>query len=185
MPSAASPPAWAPQEPGVQQICYLLSEYQKPGTNQSQVVHVTTNLLLVVHAYCTLPREDVLSCTVTLCVMEVCAVLLQILAQLEECKNIPDFNNYLAFILSQGDSLPVEVSDRRCFVRAKGHTQTSSIPKHQCLAMVACPQTNCALQVRQSAGLLLKNNLKQQYTALPEDYRQYVKVTMHCLLLHI
>ena len=38
-------------------------------------------------------------------------LFLQILAQLEECKNIPDFNNYLAFILSQGDSLPVEVSD--------------------------------------------------------------------------
>lgn len=34
---------------------------------------------------------------------------LQILAQLEECKNIPDFNNYLAFILAQGDTLPVEV----------------------------------------------------------------------------
>ena len=35
---------------------------------------------------------------------------LQILAQLDECKNIPDFNNYLAFILSQGDTLPVEVA---------------------------------------------------------------------------
>lgn len=34
----------------------------------------------------------------------------QILAQLDECKNIPDFNNYLAFILSQGDTLPVEVA---------------------------------------------------------------------------
>ena len=39
MPTAASAPAWSPQEPGVQQICYLLSEYQKPGTNQSQVMH--------------------------------------------------------------------------------------------------------------------------------------------------
>ncbi|KAL3146894.1 hypothetical protein ABBQ38_014866 [Trebouxia sp. C0009 RCD-2024] len=103
MPTAASAPTWAPQEPGVQQICYLLSEYQKPGTNQSQI-----------------------------------------LAQLEECKNIPDFNNYLAFILSQGNSLPVEV--------------------------------------RQSAGLLLKNNLKKQYPALPEDYRQYVKLSLlHCI----
>ncbi len=37
---------------------------------------------------------------------------LQILAQLDECKNIPDFNNYLAFILSQGDTLPVEVALR-------------------------------------------------------------------------
>lgn len=32
------------------------------------------------------------------------------------------------------------------------------------------------LQVRQSAGLLLKNNLKGQYTALSEDFRNYIKV---------
>ncbi|KAL0043428.1 hypothetical protein WJX79_004487 [Trebouxia sp. C0005] len=103
MSPAASVPVWSPQEPGVQQICYLLSEYQKPGTNQTQI-----------------------------------------LAQLDECKNIPDFNNYLAFILSQGDTLPVEV--------------------------------------RQSAGLLLKNNLKQQYKALPEEYRHYVKLSLlHCI----
>lgn len=95
----ASSSGWTPQEPGVQQICYLLSEYQKPRTNQSQI-----------------------------------------LAQLDECKNIPDFNNYLAFILSQGHSLPVEV--------------------------------------RQSAGLLLKNNLKKQYQALPEAYRHYIKLSL-------
>ena len=29
--------AWKPQETGVQQICYLLAEFQKPGTNQAQV----------------------------------------------------------------------------------------------------------------------------------------------------
>ena len=37
MSPAASILVWSPQEPGVQQICYLLSEYQKPGTNQTQV----------------------------------------------------------------------------------------------------------------------------------------------------
>ena len=47
MPPAASAPAWAPQEPGVQQICYLLSEYQKPGTNQSQVLHMFTKQALL------------------------------------------------------------------------------------------------------------------------------------------
>jgi hypothetical protein len=30
--------------------------------------------------------------------------------------------------------------------------------------------------VRQSAGLLLKNNLKGQYAALSEDFRNYIKV---------
>ena len=29
--------AWTPQEAGVHQICYLLAEVQKPGTNQGQV----------------------------------------------------------------------------------------------------------------------------------------------------
>jgi hypothetical protein len=33
------------------------------------------------------------------------------------------------------------------------------------------------LQVRQSAGLLLKNNLKAQYAALSEDFRNYIKVS--------
>ena len=39
----------------------------------------------------------------------------QILNQLEQCKAFPDFNNYLAFIFAQADSLPLEVSvaDRR------------------------------------------------------------------------
>lgn len=33
----------------------------------------------------------------------------QILQQLDQCKSYPDFNNYLAFIFAQGDSLPIEV----------------------------------------------------------------------------
>ena len=34
----------------------------------------------------------------------------------------------------------------------------------------ACPQ------VRQSAGLLLKNNLKAQYASLSEEYKAFIKV---------
>lgn len=34
------------------------------------------------------------------------------------------------------------------------------------------------LQVRQGAGLLLKNNLLHQYGALPEEYRTYIKVSI-------
>lgn len=33
----------------------------------------------------------------------------KILGQLEQCRTFPDFNNYLAFIFAQGDSLPLEV----------------------------------------------------------------------------
>lgn len=61
-----------------------------------------------------------------------------VLQQLEQAKHVPDFNNYLSFIFSKGDNLPLEV--------------------------------------RQSAGLLLKNNLKGQYAALSEDFRNYIKV---------
>ncbi len=37
--------------------------------------------------------------------------MVQILAQLEQCKQFPDFNNYLAFIFAQGEALPIEVRD--------------------------------------------------------------------------
>eukprot|EP00884_Botryococcus_braunii_P019984 jgi/Botrbrau1/666/Bobra.0161s0050.1 len=90
---------WTPAQDGVHQICYLLAEFQKIGTNQGQI-----------------------------------------LDQLEACKSYPDFNNYLAFIFAQGDSLPIEV--------------------------------------RQSAGLLLKNNLKDQYAGTTEEFRRYIKLAL-------
>ena len=33
------------------------------------------------------------------------------MAQLEQCRTIPDFNNYLAFIFASGEGLPVEVRE--------------------------------------------------------------------------
>ena len=36
------------------------------------------------------------------------------------------------------------------------------------------------IQVRQSAGLLLKNNLKAQYAATTEEFRKYIKVGPWC-----
>lgn len=42
------------------------------------------------------------------------------------------------------------------------------------------PLEHCAwlrnMQIRQSAGLLLKNNLKQQYAGTPPNYQEYIKV---------
>ncbi len=42
-------------------------------------------------------------------------------------------------------------------------------------------------QIRQSAGLLLKNNLKQQYAGTPPDYQEYIKVATyhHATLLPV
>lgn len=41
------------------------------------------------------------------CLFLVCCV--QVLQQLEQAKHVPDFNNYLSFIFSKGDNLPLEV----------------------------------------------------------------------------
>jgi hypothetical protein len=38
--------------------------------------------------------------------------LVQVLAQLERCRAYPDFNNYLALILAQGNTLQLEVMSR-------------------------------------------------------------------------
>lgn len=64
----------------------------------------------------------------------------QVLAQLERCREFPDFNNYLALILSQGSTLKLEV--------------------------------------RQTAGLLLKNNLKQQYVGSTPHFQEYIKSSL-------
>jgi hypothetical protein len=32
-----------------------------------------------------------------------------VLQQLEQARHVPDFNNYLSFIFSKGDNLPLEV----------------------------------------------------------------------------
>ena len=40
------------------------------------------------------------------------ALLGQVLAQLERCRAYPDFNNYLALILAQGNTLQLEVMSR-------------------------------------------------------------------------
>lgn len=45
-----------------------------------------------------------------------------------------------------------------------------------CLLGCVMNVTAVITQVRQSAGLLLKNNLKQQYASLSEDFRNYIKV---------
>ncbi len=47
---------------------------------------------------------------------------MQILQQLDQCKGYPDFNNYLAFIFAQGDSLDIEVRttwDPEAFVHSE------------------------------------------------------------------
>ncbi|XP_042471730.1 transportin-1-like [Zingiber officinale] len=78
---------------------------------------------------------------------EICALLEEhispnsdqsrILQQLQHYNQLPDFNNYLVFILA--------------------HAEGKS------------------LEVRQAAGLLLKNNLRATFSSLSSSYRQYIK----------
>ncbi|KAL7257340.1 hypothetical protein ACSBR1_003612 [Camellia fascicularis] len=61
----------------------------------------------------------------------------QILQQLHHYSQLPDFNNYLAFILARAEGKPMEV--------------------------------------RQAAGLLLKNNLRAAFKSMASPYQQYIK----------
>ncbi len=45
-----------------------------------------------------------------------------------------------------------------------------------CLTIILYKVVSFLVQLRQSAGLLLKNNLKAQYAATAEEFRQYIKV---------
>lgn len=54
---------------------------------------------------------------------------LQILQQLDQAKHVPDFNNYLSFIFSKGDSLPMEVS----------------MQQHSCTAIQPCMINNITI----------------------------------------
>ncbi len=92
------------------------------------------------------------------------------LSQLEQCTKIPDFNNYLAYIFADGDNLAIEVS----------YFFESHLPSISILA-IGRRSRNVAIrymQVRQSAGLLLKNNLKYHYAGATEELRQYIKVKL-------
>ncbi|KAG1677077.1 hypothetical protein FOA52_001247 [Chlamydomonas sp. UWO 241] len=97
--------AWAPQPEGLVQLAGLLGEFQKPGSNQAQI-----------------------------------------LQQLEQYGTVPDINNYLVFLFACSEQLPVEV--------------------------------------RQGAGLLLKNNLKKQFRSLPAAFQAYIKEQLLLALAH-
>ena len=57
--------------------------------------------------------------------------------RLQQCASVPDFNNYLAFILTRGEGAPEEV--------------------------------------RQTAGLLLKNNLKSGWGAATRENKVFIQ----------
>ena len=62
-----------------------------------------------------------------------CLRVLQILAQLDQCKQFPDFNNYLAFIFANGEGLPVEVCRWRWLCLAARRAAASTWLQHAAL----------------------------------------------------
>ena len=74
--------AWAPQPEGLHTIVQLLTEYRQPGANQAQA-RLSSATHAASHAALTRPPKK------------------QIFARLEQCSAVPDFNSYLAFVLSR------------------------------------------------------------------------------------
>jgi transportin-1 len=101
--------AWVPQEAGLVQLCTLFAELQK-GSNQAQV-----GFAIRVSSGST--QDQVLQH------VRFHHLAPQILAQLDQYRLYPDFNNYLAFIFAKGDQVPIDVSAERsypCSLRTPG-----------------------------------------------------------------
>ena len=80
--------AWAPQPEGLHTIVQLLTEYRQPGANQAQA-----RLARHAAAFTALTRSAQ-----------------QIFARLEHCSAVPDFNSYLAYVLSRATARPTRAS---------------------------------------------------------------------------
>jgi len=120
--------AWSPTDLGVQQICHLLAEIQKPGTNQAQVISRPSSLLskdcplaserngdnCLTEACCTQLGADLSARNLRLATYMRLLLSLQVLSQLEQYTKYPDFNNYLAYIFADGENLSIEVSIPGC-----------------------------------------------------------------------
>ena len=159
-------PSWQPDQAGLQQIVGLLTEFQKPGTDQAQVwrggwdpagLFVPEGSSLASDAggpggggrrqLPLLPGRGAPPSRPPTG-GPLCGVLSapQVLSVLEQCKAFPDFNAYLAYIFASGEGLAVEV--------------------------------------RQGAGLLLKNNLRAGYVGVSAEFRSFIKAALLGVLGH-
>lgn len=140
---------WQPLESGLLQLVNLLTEYQKPGTNQSQVGWA---------GFCRphggpfhrsfQPVQGPARSTPSQCTGEPPTASrcersceLQIFQQLEACKQYPDFNNYLTYIFAAGESLPIEVGPAE--PTASGWATCWRAALHHC--MQEGPTVSCSL----------------------------------------
>lgn len=227
--------AWTPQETGVHQICYLLAEVQKPGTNQGQVRLPTHARRAALSAPC-LPcqrragrcafscrpgpggaRRPVCPCSAPLPAAYAPALWLR-----EPARQHSSSGRRRARVAwparlmahpraarrssassssarsSRTSTTTWRSSSRRataCLWRRAG-ARGGSMPAAWLLhvaELLECVLLSCAClrwepaavirsagaagaQVRQSAGLLLKNNVKENYATTTDEYRRYIKV---------
>lgn len=73
-----------------------------------------------------------------------------------------------------------------CVLQREGEAATQPALRHVshsvALATSVSGNADVVMQVRQSAGLLLKNNLKVNYTCTTDEFRRYIKVRRTLLL---
>ena len=86
--------------------------------------------------------------------------MLQIYTRLKQCSATPDFNNYLVYILGLATVSYALLGQSEA-------QSTDGIGNSQ----------DKPLEVRQSAGLLLKNNLRSSWGTQSPQVQQYVKAS--------
>ncbi|MBA0849911.1 hypothetical protein Goshw_022527, partial [Gossypium schwendimanii] len=92
----------------------------------------------------------------------------QIWQQLQHYSQFPDFNNYLAFILARAEiSVSLLLDKLRTAVRFH-------VVIELCFIFVDLYRGK-SVEIRQAAGLLLKNNLRTAYKMMSPAHQQYIK----------
>ncbi|KAK6915084.1 Importin-beta, N-terminal domain [Dillenia turbinata] len=139
--------SWQPQEEGIKEICGLLEQQISPTSDKSQIWQ-----------------------------------------QLQHYSRFPDFNNYLAFILVRADVYGnlIAVSDNPFavvdFIRVEAlpinisylvDTIFEHIRRHSGTRIRLA--AGKSVEIRQAAGLLLKNNLRTAFKSMSPAHQQYIK----------
>lgn len=118
---------WAPNDAAVAQICTLLTEFQSPTADQAQVRGASyivdaghRNRVAGGRSPASLRggtrlrhAPPQLGAALPHNVDIPGFAIAQVWQNLEQARHVPDFNNYLSYIFSKGESLPSDVSVQR------------------------------------------------------------------------
>lgn len=146
---------WVPQDAAVQQICTLLADFQSPTADQAQVRRGGAGGTGTTR--CASPHARAGSRAAWLRLLARAQrraptfrrlksippphlnVRPQVFQKLEQARHVPDFNNYLSYVYSKGDTLPSEVRPQR----APAPQHPSKRPAAALAAAAAAPADGC------------------------------------------